>query len=137
MPPPAVLSPSQWHPSAPALQVVPLKQLSAQELARHDGSDEQLPILLSVRGVVFDVTKGRDFYGPDGAYPFGGRECSRALAKFSTELAGAKRTLAECNNSSSTATQQFFSWLLYVCLLLETCGILCKVSTLKASLSCA
>ena len=31
---------------------------------------------------------GAGFYGPDGAYPFAGKECARALAKFSTEVAG-------------------------------------------------
>jgi hypothetical protein len=34
-------------------------------------------------------TAGSGFYGPDGAYPFAGKECARALAKFSTEAAGA------------------------------------------------
>ena len=33
-------------------------------------------------------TAGSGFYGPDGAYPFAGKECARALAKFSTEAAG-------------------------------------------------
>jgi len=41
-----------------------------------------------VRGVIFDVSAGKDFYGVDGAYPFGGKECARALAKFSTDTAG-------------------------------------------------
>jgi membrane-associated progesterone receptor component len=72
-------------------RLVPTKQLTLGELSAFDGEDPTKPILLSVRGVLFDVTKGRDFYGPDGAYPFGGKECARALAKFSTELSG-KRT---------------------------------------------
>jgi len=29
---------------------------------------------------------GKDFYGPDGVYPFAGRECARAFAMVSTEL---------------------------------------------------
>lgn len=29
---------------------------------------------------------GKEFYGPDGMYPFGGRECARAFALISTEI---------------------------------------------------
>lgn len=29
---------------------------------------------------------GKNFYGPDGVYPFAGRECARAFAMVSTEL---------------------------------------------------
>ena len=37
---------------------------TVEELAKHDGSDESLPILLAVKGFVYDVTaKGSDFYG--------------------------------------------------------------------------
>lgn len=59
-------------------------RLSAAELATYDGTDGK-PILLSIRGTVYDVTKGRDFYGPGGAYPFAGKEVARALAKTSLD----------------------------------------------------
>lgn len=34
------------------------QRLSVQQLAEYDGSDPTRPILLSVRGTVYDVTKG-------------------------------------------------------------------------------
>lgn len=43
-----------------------------------------LPLLMAVKGIVFDVTKGRSFYGPEGPYHnFAGRDASRGLAKNS------------------------------------------------------
>jgi membrane-associated progesterone receptor component len=78
------------------MQVVEPKLLSLEELAAYDGTDQAKPIYLAVRGVVFNVTQGRDFYGPDGAYPFGGRECARALAKYSVEIEDCNEDLEGC-----------------------------------------
>ncbi|VDB84603.1 unnamed protein product [Peniophora sp. CBMAI 1063] len=44
-------------------------------------------ILLAIDGTVFDVTAGRNFYGPDGMYGnFAGRDASRGMAKQSFDV---------------------------------------------------
>ncbi|KMZ73396.1 putative steroid-binding protein 3 [Zostera marina] len=59
-------------------------ELTLSELKAYDGTDEGKPIYMSVRSVIFDVTAGKNFYGPEGSYcMFAGREVSRALAKMS------------------------------------------------------
>ena len=58
------------------------------ELAAYDGTqdDEQGPILLAADGLVFNVYKGRNFYGPGGEYHlFAGRDATRFLAKTIVE----------------------------------------------------
>lgn len=50
------------------------------QLLPFNGNNNQ-PVYLAVRGKVFDVTSGRNFYGPGGPYAnFAGRDASRGLA---------------------------------------------------------
>ncbi|MGB8332784.1 MAG: cytochrome b5-like heme/steroid binding domain-containing protein [Polyangiales bacterium] len=66
----------------PSLPEAEERDYSLAELARYDGSDSSKPLLLAIRGQVYDVTRGRDFYGPGGPYGmFAGKDCTRALAK--------------------------------------------------------
>lgn len=65
------------------------RDYSLSELSGFDGSDSSKPLLIGIRGHVYDVTRGRDFYGPGGPYGmFAGKDCTRALAKvaFDEEL---------------------------------------------------
>ena len=60
-------------------------------LAVYDGTgtDDQdgSRILLAINRKVFDVTKGKNFYGPGGPYGnFAGRDASRGMAKQSFDL---------------------------------------------------
>ncbi|EEH56354.1 uncharacterized protein MICPUCDRAFT_18054 [Micromonas pusilla CCMP1545] len=65
---------------------MPPGDLTNEELRRYDGSNPALPILLAAKGRIFDMTRGRDFYGKGGPYNcFAGIDCSRALAKVSLE----------------------------------------------------
>ena len=60
------------------------RDYSLSELPCYDGSDPTKPLLIGIRGHVYDVTRGRDFYGPGGPYGmFAGKDCTRALAQVS------------------------------------------------------
>ncbi|KAF2859929.1 cytochrome b5 [Piedraia hortae CBS 480.64] len=77
---PAILPPT---PAATVFRI-----FTPPQLLEFDGRDGR-PVYLAVRGKVFDVTPGRNFYGPGGPYEnFAGRDASRGLAcnSFSREM---------------------------------------------------
>lgn len=62
-----------------------LPEITLEELSRHRGADGG-KILVGVKRRVFDVSKGRGFYGEGGAYSiFAGNDATRALALGSLE----------------------------------------------------
>ncbi|KAM9842546.1 neudesin [Aulostomus maculatus] len=70
----------------PKPAVEPVRLFTEEELRRYDGSEEGEPILMAVRGVVFDVSKGKEFYGKDAPYnALVGRDSTRAVAKMSLD----------------------------------------------------
>jgi membrane-associated progesterone receptor component len=65
-------------PKAPPPTV--FKTFTPKTLLPYNG-ENNMPVYLAVRGKVFDVTSGRNFYGPGGPYAnFAGRDASRGLA---------------------------------------------------------
>ncbi|XP_054788324.1 probable steroid-binding protein 3 [Prosopis cineraria] len=67
-----------------APEPVQMGEMTDQELRTYNGSDPNKPILVSIRSQIYDVSAGRNFYGPGGPYAmFAGKECSRALALLS------------------------------------------------------
>ncbi|KAK4236520.1 cytochrome b5-like heme/steroid binding domain-containing protein [Achaetomium macrosporum] len=74
------------RPSSPAPQIpkeepaVVFRTFTPRTLLPYNG-ENGMPVYLAVRGRVFDVTRGRNFYGPGGPYAnFAGRDASRGLA---------------------------------------------------------
>ncbi|EPS63082.1 hypothetical protein M569_11706 [Genlisea aurea] len=61
-------------------------ELTARQLVAYDGSDPSKPIYVAIKGKIYDVTAGRNFYGVGGDYHlFAGKDASRALAKMSKD----------------------------------------------------
>jgi len=57
---------------------------TVEELKAYDGSDPSKPILVAIKGTVFDVTRKADVYGPGKSYNlFAGKDGSRALGMSS------------------------------------------------------
>ena len=74
-----------FRPAAPATLPKPpppvvFRTYTPHTLLPYNGEDGG-PVYFAVRGKVFDVSRGRNFYGPGGPYSnFAGRDASRGLA---------------------------------------------------------
>ncbi|TFY81679.1 hypothetical protein EWM64_g2332 [Hericium alpestre] len=77
-----------WMPKSHP-PVLVFTQYTPKSLVKYNGVDPEGGgrILLAIQGTVFDVTAGRNFYGPDGMYGnFAGRDASRGMAKQSFDV---------------------------------------------------
>ncbi|CAG8439224.1 7432_t:CDS:2 [Ambispora leptoticha] len=84
----AYFTPTPHHLPVPKHpEVTVFREYTPKQLREFDGSTLQTKIYMGVCGKVYDVTKGRNFYGPDGPYGnFAGRDASRGLAKNSFDM---------------------------------------------------
>lgn len=72
-----------FTPPEPELPKLKKQDFTVQDLKKYDGNQPDGRVLVAVNGNVYDVTKGKKFYGPGGPYSaFGGKDASRGLATF-------------------------------------------------------
>lgn len=106
-------SPPPTLPQAPAPVV--FKTFSPKELLKYNGEGGQ-PVYLAVNRKVYDVTPGRNFYGPGGPYEnFAGRDATRGLAcqsfdedMLTKDLEG---PLDDCNDLTSEQIENLHGWI--------------------------
>ncbi|CUM47112.1 uncharacterized protein AC631_03495 [Debaryomyces fabryi] len=54
--------------------------LTIDELSLYNGSDPKLPVYIGINGKVYDVSRSRGVYGPEGTYGFfSGKDAARAF----------------------------------------------------------
>ncbi|KAI6779302.1 Damage response protein-like protein [Emericellopsis cladophorae] len=91
---------------------VVFKTYTPRTLLPFSGNDGG-PVYFAVRGKVFDVSRGRNFYGPGGPYSnFAGRDASRGLAcgsfdeeMLTKDLDGPLDTLSDLGRDEMEALQ--------------------------------
>lgn len=80
---PRETEPQEVQPLPPPVQ---LGEVTEEDLKQYDGTDPKKPLLMAIKGQIYDVSQSRMFYGPGGPYAlFAGKDASRALAKMSFE----------------------------------------------------
>ena len=72
--------------------------LTPAQLSQYDGSNPSLPVYLALNGTIYDVSAGRQTYGPGGSYHyFAGRDATRGYVTgcFAQDTSGDLRGVEE------------------------------------------
>jgi len=84
------------------------RKFTLQELRQYDGHDDNTPIYIAAKDIVFDVSKGREFYGAGAKYHiFAGRDATVALAKTSLEAEDLDKGIEEVSEGDMKTLNGF------------------------------
>ncbi|KAK9467281.1 putative steroid-binding protein 3 [Lipomyces arxii] len=85
-------------------------EFTLSELRQYDGIKNP-SIYVAIRGVVFDVTKKKDVYGPGGSYAvFAGKDGSKGLGKSSLDPENAVPETEDLDESELRVLDDWFSY---------------------------
>ncbi|KAK9447599.1 cytochrome b5-like heme/steroid binding domain-containing protein [Limtongia smithiae] len=101
----------RFAPKEPVVLDPPKEEVfTFTELAQYNGV-EHPSIYVAVKGIVFDVTKKAEVYGPGKSYSvFAGKDGSRGLAKSSLKLEDAVPQIDGLTDSELVVLDDWFSY---------------------------